>query len=173
MSASVRAHQLDVYILTGQSNSLGTTNLEGAGFNPGAHPADAQMDLFWSNVSTASSDPNNIVLYGDSGGAITTLQMQQGDGGANIKFWGPEFGLVRTMFNAGNDDVMVVKLSRGGGDNGFWLLTTVHMHNHIMTQLDTALNADQTVGYTFGVNGFLHLQGESNSATEAAATDTR
>lgn len=166
------AKQLDVYILTGQSNSLGTTNQE-APFDPGTHPADAQTDLFWSNVfSATSSDPSSIVLYGDSGNAVSTLQMQQGDGN-NPRFWGPEFGMARTLFDTGSSNVVIIKISRGGGGNSSWLPTTGHMYNHILQQADIALTGLQTRGDTFQVKGFMYLQGESNNASEAAAADTR
>ena len=167
-----RAEHLDVYILTGQSNSLGTTNLEGPAFDPGVHPADAATNFFWSNASTASSDPNNIVLYGDSAGAITTLQMQQGQG-TNPNFWGPEFGLARTLADSGASNVLVIKASRGGGGNGFWLPNTGHMHGHLLAQIDAGLTAAQNAGHTFEVKGFMYLQGESNGGSEAAAADSR
>ena len=166
------AGHYDVYILTGQSNSIGTTGLESP-YDPGTHPADDETAFFWSNVDGASSsDPDNIILYGDSGDAVTTLQMQQGNGG-NPAFWGPEFGFARTLYDAGERDVMIVKLSRGGGGNNYWLPNTGHMYNHIMEQLDIALGAVQAAGDTFDVQGLLYLQGESNDATGAANADTR
>jgi len=171
-AVSAGAADLDVYILTGQSNSLGTTNLEGANFDPGVHLADATTDFFWSNVSTASSDPNNVVLYGDSAGSIVPLQMQQGDGNSP-SFWGPEFGLARTLFDSGSENVMVIKASRGGGGNGLWLPTTGHMYSHLLSQIDTGLAAAQASGHTISVKGFLYLQGESNNSVEAAVADTR
>lgn len=158
--------------MTGQSNSLGTTNLEGAAFDPGFHPADTSTDFFWSNASTSSSNSNNIILYGDSGGAITTLQMQQG-AGPSPNFWGPEFGLARTLFDSGDSGVMVIKASRGGGGNGFWLPNTGHMYNHLLSQIDAGLTAVQQAGHTFDVRGFLYLQGESNGGGEAAAAGAR
>jgi hypothetical protein len=170
--STARAGTLEVYILTGQSNALGTTAGE-TPFDPGSHPADAQTALFWSNVSgTGSSDPNNIVLYGDSGGSITSLVMQQGQD-ANPAFWGTEFGLARTLYDAGHSDVMIIKVPRGGGGNQYWLPGTGHMYNHVVEQVDAALNAAQLAGNTFDVKGFVYLQGESNGATEAALADVR
>ena len=88
LSSWSQADELDVYILTGQSNSIGTTVQEGENFGPGTHPADTQTAFFWSNPSAiGSSNPNTIVLHGDSEGMITTLQMQQGNG-VSPKFWG-------------------------------------------------------------------------------------
>ncbi|MDG2470035.1 MAG: hypothetical protein P8M80_12200 [Pirellulaceae bacterium] len=92
MASALQAQtSYDVYILTGQSNSLGTTASSESMPSPGTNPADSTTSLFWSNVN-ASNNAYPPVLYGDSGGAITTLQTQQGDGGSNPTFWGPEFG---------------------------------------------------------------------------------
>jgi hypothetical protein len=171
--STARADHLRVYILTGQSNSLGTTELEGDEFGAGTHPADAKTRFFWSNPkSTGSADPNTIVLHGDSSGEIRTLQMQQGNG-VNPTFWGPEIGMARTLFDTGHSNVMVIKVSRGGGGNGFWRPTTGHMANHLMQQIDVALSAAKDAGHTFVVKGFLYLQGESNSEAEAADADER
>jgi hypothetical protein len=172
LATAARAGTLDVYILTGQSNAMGTTAGE-TPFAPGSHPADAQTALFWSNVSaTGSSDPNNIVLYGDSGGDITTLLMQQGQG-VSPAFWGTEFGLARALYDAGHSDVMIIKVPRGGGGNQYWLPTTGHMYNHMVEQVDAALTAAQLAGNTFDVKGLVYLQGESNGATEASLADVR
>lgn len=173
VSGVVFASHFDVYILTGQSNSLGTTSSNETMISPGTHVADAQTHFFWSNVNTTSTDPGSINLYGNSGGMITTLQAQQGDGGGNPTFWGPEFGLARTLYDSGNADVMIIKLSRGGGGNSFWLPPSGHMHNHLQAQLDIALSAIENLGHTFAVKGLMYLQGESNNAAEAAAADSR
>ncbi len=177
VTMTVRAVEFDVYILTGQSNSLGTTALE-TPFDPGTDPADAATSFFWSNVQ-ASNAVYPPALYGDSDGAITALQMQQADGGANSNFWGPEFGMARTMSGAGLSDILVIKVSRGGGGNGYWDKTIFdgsnnngHMWGHLRDTVDLGLAA-MGDGDTFEVKGFIYLQGESNSAAEAASADTR
>lgn len=171
LAAVAQAGHYDVYILTGQSNSLGTTSLE-SGYAPGAHPADAETAFFWSNVSgVGSSDPNTIVLYGNSGGNITTLQVQQGND-VNPAFWGPEMGFARTLYDAGRRNVMILKITRGGGGNEYWLPNTGHMYNHIMEQLDLAFGR-MAAGDSFDVKGLLYVQGESNGTAAAAAADTR
>lgn len=114
LSSSIApAAQFDVYILTGQSNSLGTTGDSDTLPNPGVDPADANTRLFWSNVKS-SNTVYPPVLYGSSGGAILPLQMQQGDGSANPNFWGPEFGFARTMAKSCASNVLIIKASRGG-----------------------------------------------------------
>lgn len=181
MATPARAVVLNVYILTGQSNALGTTYKEGtdpAVYGPGTDTADATTKFFWSNV-----DGNNTVyppvLYGDSGGGITTLQSQQGNGAApslNPTFWGPEFGLARTLAAVGQSNVLIIKASRGGGGNGCWDKdlfdanhNTGHMWGAVRDTVDAALTAAQKSGYDIQVNGLLYLQGESNSTGQALA----
>jgi hypothetical protein len=175
---------IQVYILTGQSNSLGTTNLEGsapATYGPGAHAADASTALVWSNVrSTNTIYPP--LLYGDSGGAALPLQMQQGDGGANPSFWGPEFGLARALHDAGPGEgpVLVIKASRSGGGNTLWHRPSFdtnpnfgHMWGHLRDTVDSALSILASGPAPFRVRGLLYLQGESNNSSEAAVADVR
>jgi hypothetical protein len=78
------AAEVDVYVLTGQSNSLGTTadNSE-SNIGPGVEASDAATRFFWSNASAANTAYPISAMYGNSGGAITPLQAQQGDGGAH------------------------------------------------------------------------------------------
>lgn len=164
-----------VYILTGQSNSLGTTSLEGgtvAEYGPGNHPGDGATAFFWSNVDSDSTD-EQVIYYGDSGGTIETIQMQQG-GGVNPAFWGPEVGFARQMYDSGRTNVFVIKASRGGG-NTFWVPEgdTHHMWLHLKDTVDDALAELTQAGNTFTVKGFMYLQGESNSGSEAALAGSR
>lgn len=175
---------VQVYVLTGQSNSLGTTGLEGttpAEFGPGAHPADARAEFFWSNV-TSTNAAYPPALYGDSGSAIDSMRMQQGDGGANPTFWGPEHGLARRLWESDpdGDPVLVIKVSRGGGGNTFWHRPAYeqnsgsgHMWGHLRDTVDTALDTLSMGGRDFQVQGLLYLQGESNDAAEALVAGIR
>ncbi len=174
------AVEYDVYILTGQSNSLGTTGSGDTLPATGADPADGQTGFYWSNVS-ASNTVYPPVLYGTSGGAITTLQTQQGDGGANPTFWGPEFGFGRTLFDLGSTNTLVIKASRGGGSNALWDKATFdgsddagHMWGHLRDTVDAAIAAvTATPGDTFRIRGLLYLQGESNTGGDAAVAGQR
>ena len=105
-----------VFILTGQSNSLGTTADGGEpDITTGVDPADGNTRFFWSNRDT-SGDNTAAGLIGDSGGLTTFIQAQQGQG-ANPLFWGPEVQFARSLYAAGVRDVMIIKGSRGGGGN--------------------------------------------------------
>jgi len=170
-----------VYILTGQSNSLGTTQFEGinpALYGPGSHDADGVTMFFWSNVD-AGNTAYPPVLYGDSGGGLLSLQVQQG-GGADPSFWGPEFGLARRLYEAGDGEVLIIKASRGGGGNTWWDKASFevepdngHMWGHLADTTELALGAALELGRGVEVRGLLYLQGESNSDSEAALADVR
>ena len=170
-----------VYILTGQSNSLGTTSLEGATqaeWGPGANAADAQTPFFWSNV-TPSNSAYPPTLLGDSGAVFKTLEIQQGEG-ANTAFWGPEFGFGRRMAEQGQNEIVIIKASRGGGGNSLWdkdvfeqNANSGHMWGHLRDQVDVALGVLDSQPGDFQIRGLMYLQGESNNASEAQAADTR
>ena len=180
-----RAVDLDVYILTGQSNALGTTFDEGATaaeYGPGTDPADANTQFFWSNVDAVNTAYPPL-LYGDSAGVITTLQMQQGFNHPleyDPTFWGPEFGFARTLATVGQSNILIIKAARGGGGNTWWDKAAFdanpnsgHMWGAVRDSVDTALTAAQNAGYQLQVRGLLYEQGESNSAAEAAIADVR
>ncbi|MBI3852076.1 MAG: hypothetical protein HY298_17600 [Verrucomicrobia bacterium] len=173
------AAPVDIYILTGQSNALGTTELEDADCIPGPYPGDASTRIFWSNVNPTNNHYPPI-LYGDSGGAFVPLQLQQGDGGANPMFWGPEFGFARTLHMAGRTNFVIIKACRGGGGNAYWDKSNFetnsgrgHMWGHLRDTVGTALAALSKEGQAFNVRGFLYIQGESNSSAEAVVADIR
>lgn len=175
-----RAVEYDVYILTGQSNALGTTAAGDSQPAPGVHEADGQTAFWWSNV-TSTNKAYPPAIHGDSGGRLTTLQPQQGDGGANPTFWGPEFGFARRLFEHGRRRTLVIKACRGGGSNVFWdkaafeaAADSGHMWGHLRDTVTGALAAvTATPGDSFQIRGFLYLQGESNTAADAAAAERR
>jgi len=170
-----------IHLLTGQSNSLGTTQFEGDTldqYGPGTDAADADTSLWWDNVS-AAADSYPPLLYGDSGSAWTTLQVQQG-GGSDPAFWGPEFGLGRRLSALGERDFAILKCSRGGGGNTLWDSTVfatspddAHMWGQIVDTTTAAVGALQAAGYRVELGGFYYIQGESNTVDEAAVAGER
>lgn len=166
---AVDAGHVRVFILTGQSNSLGTTNGSETDLSPGADPADAQIKFWWHNVADASTS------IGDSGGAFTTLQEQQGGyypGSAT--HWGSEIAFGRTLHRSGVRDVAIVKASRGGGGNTNWSKADAgHMYQHVVDTVTAATTALTNAGDTFEIAGLLYLQGESDSTAEASVAGTR
>ncbi|GDY19767.1 hypothetical protein LBMAG56_11120 [Verrucomicrobiota bacterium] len=165
--------RVKIFVLTGQSNSLGTTaDKKEPDITPGTDPLDAQIPFFWANRSTRAGD-GPTALYDDSGGKIVTLRAQKG-AGADPLFWGPEIGFCRHLAAAGEKNFLFVKASRGGGGNSFWLKdhTDDHMYRHVV---DTVRRAVQALpdGVTFELAALLYVQGESDSAAEAAASGER
>jgi len=164
------AKRLRVFVLTGQSNSLGTTADPGEkDISPGEDPFDAGIPFFWCNRSARAGD-GPTVLYGDSGGKIVSLRPQQGEG-KNPLFWGPEIGFGRQLAAAGVTNILIVKASRGGGGNGHWLKNG-QMYLHLLQTVRQAVSALPT-GTDFDISALLYVQGESDSSAEAKASGER
>ncbi|MFA7174095.1 MAG: sialate O-acetylesterase [Kiritimatiellia bacterium] len=166
----VIAKRLVIFVLTGQSNSLGTTADPGEkDISPGEDPLDITIPFFWRNRSTRAGDGPSV-LYGDSGGRICGLRAQQGEG-ANPLFWGPEIGFGRRLAAAGVTNIMIIKASRGGGGNSHWLKHG-EMYGHVLETVRQAISAlPQDVA--FDIAALLYIQGESDSAAEAQVSGER
>ena len=170
------APPVDVYILTGQSNSLGTTALE-TNYTPGTHPADSVIRFWWANATGAPSWP--AALIGNSGNTFKTLQMQQGGYGSPYS-WGPEFGFARALYDAGRTNFIIIKASNAGSGNTEWDKTTFDtnhpagvMWGHLSNTVYAALGKLAQSNQTFNVRGLLYLQGEANSSGEALIAGAR
>ena len=170
------APPVDVYILTGQSNSLGTTALE-SNYTPGTDPADSVIKFFWANVSGSVGWP--VTLIGNSGNVFKPLQMQQGGYGSPY-FWGPEFGFARTLYAAGRTNFVIIKASNAGSGNTEWdkaTFDTNHasgcMWGHVSNTVYTALGNLAASHQSFNVRGLLYIQGEANSTAEAPIAGSR
>ncbi|MBK1826898.1 sialate O-acetylesterase [Haloferula rosea] len=176
---AVNGRTLRIFILTGQSNSLGTLATSDATMRrdaPGTHPAESAMNVpfFWNN--RADGTPAGSDALGDSGGVWVDLAPQQGGYYPNNDdHWGPEIGFARMLWDAGYRDFGIVKASRGGGGNSFWVKgsSDSHMYDHLVSTV-TAATAAIPSGFTdFTISGVLYLQGESNNAIEADEADSR
>lgn len=169
-SALVISGQVKIFVLTGQSNSLGTTADPGESeISPGEDPLDAEIPFFWCNRSTRAGD-GPAVLYGDSSGSIVSLRAQQGEG-KNPLFWGPEIGFGRRLAASGVTDILIVKASRGGGGNGHWLKDG-QMYRHVVRTVRQAVSA-LPQGTDFDIAALLYVQGESDSDSESKASGER
>lgn len=166
---SAHAAHHRIFILTGQSNSLGTTNGSESDTSPGTDPADQHIRFFWHNVA----DPSTSI--GDSSNTFTTLQSQQGGHyPGNPTHWGPEIDFARTLARAGAGHITLIKASRGGGGNTHWSKSANgHMYQHLLSTITSATNHLTASGDTFEISGLLYLQGESDSPAEAEIAGTR
>lgn len=166
------AKHIRVYLLTGQSNSLGTTanKKDDDPANPPASAIDQEIPFYWSNRSTRAGD-GPAVIIGNSGGKITTLQKQQGEG-KNTTFWGPEIALGRALYTEGKRDFLIIKASRGGGGNKFWIKDQ-QMYKHVLKTVQGAAADLEKRGHTFEIVCLLYVQGESNASKEAKVAGQR
>lgn len=171
-SPRASAAHYKLFVLTGQSNSLGTTNAGEADPTSGSDPADSHIRFFWHNRVDGSTPPATW----DSDGVFSTLQDQAGGVYAgSATHWGPEIHFGRTLYRAGVRNFGIIKASRGGGGNSFWLKTATdhHMYTHVVNTVTAATNTLTANGDTFEIAGLLYLQGESDNSTEAAEAGTR
>lgn len=164
--------RVKIFVLTGQSNSLGTTaDKKEPDITPGTDPLDAQIPFFWANRSTRAGD-GPTALYDDSGGKIVTLRARRRGRGPVVL--GAGDWVLPASGGGGEKNFLFVKASRGGGGNSFWLKdhTDDHVYRHVV---DTVRRAVQALpdGVTFELAALLYVQGESDSAAEAAASGER
>ncbi len=104
LAASVPAEHHRLFVLTGQSNSLGTTNGGEPDVSPGADAADARVRFFWHNV--AGADPDD-------------------DGATNVQEF--QSGTDPLVADQGPDVTLPVFLLTGGGNaRGTPAATTLH-----------------------------------------------
>ncbi len=173
------SRHLKVYVLTGQSNSLGTDSGTEVDKLPGTDPADALVPFWWHNVTGdiygISASPGLSV--GDCGGFWRSLRAQFGNNAySNVgNAWGPEINFARSLWHAGQTNFVIIKASRGGGGNSFWCKTNAdnHMYVHLTNTVGKACARLVADGHTFEVAGLLYLQGESDSAAEQAIAGQR
>ena len=166
------ARHVKVFVLTGQSNSLGVTaDPHEKDKSPGENPLDARIPFFWANRSTRAGD-GPAVLYGDSGGNIVSLRVQQGEG-ANPMVWGPEIAFGRGLAAAGVTNILIVKASRGGGGNTHWVNNAKgQMYKHIVQTVGQAVAA-LPAGTDFDIVALLYVQGETDTEGEAKLSGQR
>ena len=80
----------------------------------------------------------------------------------------------RRLASAGVTDILIVKASRGGGGNRFWLKGAPddHMYRHIVQTVGQAVAA-LPQGTEFEIAALLYVQGESDTEAEAQAAGER
>lgn len=173
------AKTLRLFVLTGQSNSLGTptTNTEALMVLPkvGTYPADTNVPFFWDN--TTDGTPAGNAALGNPNLVWTNICLQKGGYYTySADHWGPEAGFARLLWDMGYRDFGIVKASRGGGGNSNWCKTNAPNNLMYYKVVNTVSNAVQTLppGYTdFQVVCLLYLQGESDNTYEASIADSR
>lgn len=172
------AAPLKIFVMTGQSNSLGTLGTTDIAMRHGAvgsHPAEQAggVPFYWDHRSDGT--PAGDLALGASGGWTVLGAQTGGVYAGNDDHWGPEIGFARMLWDAGHRDFAIVKASRGGGGNGFWQKGSAddHMYDHLLATVQAA-TATLPPGFSAcRIAGLLYVQGESNNATEAAEAGSR
>ena len=164
-----RAEHYKLFILTGEANALGMTLDGQPDPHPVSDPADAGVILFWQNQVDAGTP------LGDSGNVFVPLQTQQGGLYAGSPtHWGPEIGFARSLYRAGVRDFGVIKVATGAGGNTDWSKAdNGFMYSELVATVTTAINELLGNGDTFEIASLLYVQGESDSAAEAALAGAR
>ena len=169
----VWADHFDVFVLTGQSNSLGTT--AGGEPNPLPEPDSADRDVrfFWSNVSTSSSDPDNIDLIGSSAGRVHDVaatargrRVEHDLLGARDQLCTPRWRSQAGAWRSSRHPGQAAATATGSRTVATCMAT-------IVETVRAATAILESEGHTFSLRGLLYLQGESDSSTDAAAAGTR
>ncbi|MFD0895628.1 exo-alpha-sialidase [Luteolibacter ambystomatis] len=178
LSIPAEAKTLRLFIVTGESNALGTvgtTDLTMRSRPPGQHAAEhaGGVPFFWDNLANATTS-GDAALGASSGWTILGAQTG-GYHAGNDDHWGPEIGFSRLLWDTGYRDFGIIKAARGDGGNTFWLKgsTDDHMYQKITATVQAATTS-LPAGYDdYEISGVLYVQGESNSTAEASAAGTR
>lgn len=173
---SVSAKVLHVYLLTGQSNSLGAVKgdplpdelLQLYSTEQGGRPV-----LMWNgnmSGSVSANEASKNLVVPDEGKQWEPVAPQLPAYGA--KCMGPEFGFAYTMRRLSGtnaEDIAVIKCSRDGGGNEQWAKGQ-SLYGLLLNSVHTALERLDKKYDTVVLEGVLYLQGESNRTAEGADT---
>lgn len=167
------AKTLNIYIITGQSNSLGAVKSEPAS-DALLSQYQSSSTQFWHENFTTSD-----VVYDQYKSTSWGSVAPQGpyyslNGSASNPCMGPEYGFAWMMekkqWNCdANTDLAIIKASRDGGGNTNWDKdSSGKAYQNVLNAVKNAYAQIQTGEYdSIEFSGLMYLQGESNSAAEA------
>lgn len=170
------AKTLRVYILTGQSNSLGAVKgdplpdelLQVYSTEQGGSPV-----LMWNgnmSGSVSANEASKNLVVPDEGKQWEPVAPQLPAYGA--KCMGPEFGFAYTMqrfLDSQTEDIALIKCSRDGGGNEQWVRGQ-SLYNLLLRSVRSALERLDKKYDLVVLESVLYLQGESNRTAEGADT---
>ncbi len=155
LSFTLFAQNVDLFIWAGQSNALGRQG-DAAGYPADVNNLDSQIMFNWT------------VANGNNSGGWTTMQPQVGY--FPTGHFGPEVTFSRKLKQAGYNPAIfkytqgatsIFQHWQGPGDGG--------LYDNMVTSLNTAITQLQNQGHTVTIRGFVWIQGESDSNSNAAA----
>lgn len=161
---------LHIYLLTGQSNSLGSVK---------GDPASSELlEQYASDVQFWNGSVASGALAEPDATWTTVAPHLPVYNGNNCM--GPEYGFSHMMQRKGwqmsdTEEVRVIKVSRDGGGNSYWVKGAGNsVYNSILSSVQNAINALDDSDYdSIDISGLLYLQGESNNQAETDAAQQR
>ena len=153
LASPILAEDVDVYILSGQSNMSGRVT---DGFSSSSDDSDI---LYYYRTDGPAS--NNVT----TGGNFTTLQR------LSTGYYGPEISFARSLQEASSNKVAIIKISDGAtklktdwnsrntSGNELW--------NNWLADSEDAIEDLKRDGYTPKIKGFSWFQGEGDSLSYA------
>lgn len=161
------AKTFNLFLLTGQSNSLGA--IKGNAADPKNMKPKPKM-LFWHG---------NFGSY-CTGGDSTKWEPVAPQKESQVVM-GPEYGFARGLERGAAkkrglkpEECGILKVSRDGGGNSLWVAPDGEAYKKILATAEKALAALPSRGYdAVEVRALLYLQGESNQPAEIAVAGTR
>lgn len=162
------AKTFNLFLLTGQSNSLGA--IKGNFADPKNMKPEPKKVRFWHG---------NFGGY-CTGGDSTEWGRVEPQKESQVVM-GPEYGFARGLEKGAAkkrgfkpEDCGILKVSRDGGGNSHWVAPAGEAYVKILSAAETALAALPALGYdAVEVRALLYLQGESNSGAEIQEAGTR
>lgn len=167
-SAAAHAKTFNVFILTGQSNSLGAIKGNFAD-EAKLSPAPEKVRFWHGNFGGYCTGTDSTAW-----GRVEPQQESQ-------IVMGPEYGFARGLekFAAKKhglrpEDCGILKVSRDGGGNTHWVAPRGEAYREILATAKKAFSALPALGYdTIEICALIYLQGESDSGEEIAHAGTR
>lgn len=167
-SVSVYAKTFNVFILTGQSNSLGAIKGNFAD-KANLNPAPKKVRFWHGNFGAYCTGADSTVW-----GPVEPQQESQ-------TVMGPEYGFARGLergvakkHGLKPEDCGILKVSRDGGGNTHWVAPRGEAYCEILSTAKKAFSALPALGYdAIEIRALIYLQGESDSKDEIALAGTR
>lgn len=164
----VYAKTFNVFVLTGQSNSLGAIKGNFAD-KAKLRPAPEKVRFWHGNFGGYCTGADSTAW-----GGVEPQQESQ-------IVMGPEYGFARGLEKGAAkkhglkpEDCGILKVSRDGGGNTHWVAPRGEAYREILSTAKKAFSALPSLGYdTIEIRALIYLQGESDSKDEIALAGTR
>lgn len=184
LAGSAPAKTLQLYLLTGQSNSLGT--VKGAPASPALleqYKSKGATRFWHHNFNKASGESIDVTPPASTswGAIVPQICSVGGKGKSTFNCMGPEYGFAYMMekkgwrltksASASDTDTGIIKASLDGGGKEFWYKGKPSYNTIISTVKAACANALKNGYDKVEIVGLIYLQGESNRTDTKVAED--